>query len=1375
DNFYDTQAAPAVPVLGQATGGTGSTTGLYFVKVTYIIGGGETAASVEGWYSVGSAGVLTVALNGSAPSGASGYNVYVGTVSGGELLQNSTPVAVGGTWTEPTTGLVTGTAAVPTSGVGDGNLTQVVEHTGLILGSVAVRSPDRWTETAYNWRDEAALSKEGVESAEDTTTYRPILQNVYDNLGEVVEQDRFSADTVELQSLGSTNGVPNAPASGLVAKQTTAFDDQHRVYQLKVHSVVAGVAGAALTTNMFYDSRGNEVATWDPAGLWSKDVVDGAGRVVSQYSTDGGAVNDPTGLGSYTAAMGIANDVVLSETDNSYDPNGNTILVTSKERFHNDASSATGALGSPTAGVGARDSFVAGYFDADNRPTASVDVGTNGGSAYTRPATVPARSDTVLVTSLGYLADNMQAVTIAGGPTGGTFTLSFGSATTSALPYNASAATVESALDALTGIGAGNVAVVGGTGGPYTIRFMGTLAGTNQPQLTANGAVLTGGTSPSVGVLTLVPGGDSGAQQSSQDPRGIITKADLDMLGRKFDSVFAFSTGVPSANTDQTTGFAYDGDNHVLLMTAVMPAGTPSQQTQYIYATSPSNGSKLSSNDLLSTIEYPDPTTGAPSTASTNQVTDVYDIQGEVYDSVMFYYNGDGFRYDVLDQLTRSTIVPEGRGDVTVRNLTYTFNPQGLLYQATTNQAFSGGDPLNQVQDEYNGLGELTTQYQELNGVVNTSTSAKVQYAYSDPTTGSRLMTITYPNQRILHYGYDNNPVDNAIGRVDYQADDNGSGGVGSHLADYSYLGLSTIVDQADANGVSLSAIHQTGDTLSSSDGGDQYTGLDRFGRNIDQNWLNTSTGVSTDRFQYGFDTSSNVLYKNIVGLGATAAGFSELYHTNSTASGDNSTAYDDLSRLQAFARGTLSASGHNGSSLDTVTVSTASQSWSLDPLGNWSSVTDSATNPSPTPQTRSVNAQNEITNITGNTLSTGTTAVTPTYDVFGNMTVDDAGDHLTYNGWNQLTQVKDPTNTTTLATYQYNALGERVTVNEGGTTTDLYYSTNSQVLEEKVGSTTTKQYVWGLGYGNNLLLRDDNSITGNLGISGSGLGNRLFVQHDANYNTTALVDASGTVKERFIYTPYGVQSVLTAGWASGSDSQNWSYYFQGGRYDGVTGLIHFDNRDYSPSLGTWIERDPARYRDSINLYQFERGMPAEGLDPTGLGLLKLIYTGDSNASDQEYSAAVNGAGDWLDQFSPVRGGYAEIVAEDQSKLGGGRSIVAEAGGGGAWTIDDGGYWYGQAGVGYSGKNGGGAGLGVGYYHTFQSNKCGGSGGWFWGPVGYSGGAHAAASGGQIYLGLHEGPVAAGLIVDPTRFANPEYWNGNADALKSIWKWATCR
>ena len=48
--------------------------------------------------------------------------------------------------------------------------------------------------------------------------------------------------------------------------------------------------------------------------------------------------------------------------------------------------------------------------------------------------------------------------------------------------------------------------------------------------------------------------------------------------------------------------------------------------------------------------------------------------------------------------------------------------------------------------------------------------------------------------------------------------------------------------------------------------GGDNLIGLDRFGRIVDQNW--TITGVEAngdvDRYQYGYDRDSNVLYKAV-------------------------------------------------------------------------------------------------------------------------------------------------------------------------------------------------------------------------------------------------------------------------------------------------------------------------------------------------------------------------------------------------------------------------------------------------------------------------------------------------------------------------------
>ena len=95
--------------------------------------------------------------------------------------------------------------------------------------------------------------------------------------------------------------------------------------------------------------------------------------------------------------------------------------------------------------------------------------------------------------------------TITGTPTGGTFTITYDGQTTAGIAYNAAASAVESALVALSNIGASDVDVTGSAGGPYTVTFQGDLANTSVTP-TASGAGLTGGTTPSVTVAAVAAG-----------------------------------------------------------------------------------------------------------------------------------------------------------------------------------------------------------------------------------------------------------------------------------------------------------------------------------------------------------------------------------------------------------------------------------------------------------------------------------------------------------------------------------------------------------------------------------------------------------------------------------------------------------------------------------------------------------------------------------------------------------------------------------------------------------------------------------------------------------------------------------------------------
>lgn len=91
-------------------------------------------------------------------------------------------------------------------------------------------------------------------------------------------------------------------------------------------------------------------------------------------------------------------------------------------------------------------------------------------------------------------------LTVTGSPAGGTFTLTVTdsvpvSQTTATIAYNASAATMQSAIEALSNVGAGNVGVNGSAGGPWTVKFVSSL-GAMTIALGTNS--LTGGTSPTV-------------------------------------------------------------------------------------------------------------------------------------------------------------------------------------------------------------------------------------------------------------------------------------------------------------------------------------------------------------------------------------------------------------------------------------------------------------------------------------------------------------------------------------------------------------------------------------------------------------------------------------------------------------------------------------------------------------------------------------------------------------------------------------------------------------------------------------------------------------------------------------------------------------
>lgn len=123
----------------------------------------------------------------------------------------------------------------------------------------------------------------------------------------------------------------------------------------------------------------------------------------------------------------------------------------------------------------------------------------------------------------------VQTVTITGTPTSGNFTLTYRGATTANIAYNATAATVQTRLNALSTINEGDVSVGGGPGPgtPYTVTFDAELG--DVEEMTA-AHTFGGGSSPDIAVTTTTAGA-AGSIGSVEVPTWDGTAANDPALG----------------------------------------------------------------------------------------------------------------------------------------------------------------------------------------------------------------------------------------------------------------------------------------------------------------------------------------------------------------------------------------------------------------------------------------------------------------------------------------------------------------------------------------------------------------------------------------------------------------------------------------------------------------------------------------------------------------------------------------------------------------------------------------------------------------------------------------------------------------------------
>jgi RHS repeat-associated protein len=469
---------------------------------------------------------------------------------------------------------------------------------------------------------------------------------------------------------------------------------------------------------------------------------------------------------------------------------------------------------------------------------------------------------------------------------------------------------------------------------------------------------------------------------------------------------------------------------------------------------------------------------------------------------------------------------------------------------------------------------------------VDPATTPRVQYAHwQGAGNTSRLTSITYPDGYQLNYTYSG--LDSAVSRPTSLSGQRANSTSVVTLEVFKYLGAGTVIERSRPEvNVTLSMVNFSNAT---GDAGDKYTGLDRFGRIVDQRWTKGTTATSPvlDRYGHTYDRNSNRLSRS----NALAAAFSETY------------TYDALNQLSSFSR-----SGG----------ATTSQQWQFDALGNWTTVTTNGV-----AEARTANAQNELTQVGGSSLA---------YSPTGNLTTDAQGRTLAYDAWNRLVSVAD-TSGTEVARYGYDGLNRRI-VEQVGTLAspaaataairDVYYSQDWQALEERVrtlptqvAATADTRFIWSPVYVDAMIARDRN-VDNNATTGTGGLEQRVYAIQDANWNTTAIIAATGVpgvatgaVINRFAYTPYGESQSLTASWATppagSTPAVPWAHLFQGLEFTDVTGLAYVRHRDYSATLGRFIEMDPIGFNaGDNNWYRFVANGPTGSTDPSGLDRYRL-------------------------------------------------------------------------------------------------------------------------------------------------------------------------
>ena len=189
-----------------------------------------------------------------------------------------------------------------------------------------------------------------------------------------------------------------------------------------------------------------------------------------------------------------------------------------------------------------------------------------------------------------------------------------------------------------------------------------------------------------------------------------------------------------------------------------------------------------------------------------------------------------------------------------------------------------------------------------------------------------------------------------------------------------------------------------------------------------------------------------------------------------------------------------------------------------------------------------------------------------------------------TYDAENRLTKVEEfaagnPTAFAT-STYRYDGLGRRIEKVANGQTKRYLYDSEDILLEYDGANVLQTRYTHGPGL--------DEPIAVTKG------GSTFFYHQDGLGTVTDLTDSAGATAKSYSYDAYG--KVFDQ---AGTVEQPYTY--TGREFDSESGLMYYRARYYDPRTGRFLQKDPMRFVNGINLYAYTMNNPANFADALGL------------------------------------------------------------------------------------------------------------------------------------------------------------------------------